>query len=154
MLHVRGPNLMSGYLRFDNPGVLEPPRSELGDGWYETGDVVERDADGFVSILGRVKRFAKVAGEMVSLEVVEQIAIAASGSGQHAATARPDPQRGETIVLFTTDRALDRDALLAAAGAAGYPEIAVPRSIVAVDALPLLGTGKVDQVTLRNMAEA
>lgn len=154
MLHVRGPNLMSGYLRHDQPGVLQPPASAVGAGWYETGDVVEIDDDHFVKIVGRVKRFAKVAGEMVSLEVVEKIAAAASGSAQHAATTRPDAAKGEALVLFSTDRGLGRDALVAAAKSLGASELAVPRSIVAVDALPLLGTGKLDYVTLKQWAEA
>ncbi len=149
-LSVRGPNVMKGYYLFDAPGVLQPPP----DGWYDTGDVVDIDADGFVHILGRVKRFAKVAGEMVSLEVVEQIAHLASPACQHAATTQSDPQRGENIVLFTTDPGLDRDALLAAARSLGSPELAVPRRIVCVDELPLLGTGKVDYVCLKQRATA
>mgnify|MGYP000919094013 FL=1 len=152
MLHVKGPNLMSGYLRFEKPGVLEAPTSSVGEGWYETGDVVELDDDGFVKIVGRVKRFAKVAGEMVSLEAVEKLALAAS-SASHAASTQPDPTRGETILLFTTDRSLSREKLQAAARDGGWPEIAVPRRIIAVDALPLLGTGKIDYVTLKAWAE-
>ncbi|MBC7206975.1 MAG: AMP-binding protein, partial [Methyloversatilis sp.] len=154
VLHVSGPNLMSGYLKWDRPGVLQTPSSEAGDGWYDTGDVIEFDDDGFVRIVGRVKRFAKVAGEMISLETVEKLATAASPAAQHAASTQPDPARGETIVLFTTDSALGRDALQAAARERGAPEIAVPRKIVVVDALPLLGTGKTDYVTLKQMAEA
>jgi acyl-[acyl-carrier-protein]-phospholipid O-acyltransferase/long-chain-fatty-acid--[acyl-carrier-protein] ligase len=153
MLHVRGPNVMSGYYRYDNPGVLQAPSSEAGEGWYETGDVVSIDDDGFVSIVGRVKRFAKVAGEMVSLEVVEKLATQASGSAMHGATTQPDGARGEAIVLFTTDAALTRDALSASAKSLGIPEIAVPRKIQRVDALPLLGTGKTDHVSLKKMAE-
>ncbi|MDY0054820.1 MAG: bifunctional acyl-ACP--phospholipid O-acyltransferase/long-chain-fatty-acid--ACP ligase [Methyloversatilis sp.] len=154
VLHVSGPNLMSGYLKWDRPGVLQAPSSEAGEGWYDTGDVVEFDDDGFVRIVGRVKRFAKVAGEMISLETVEKLATAASPAAQHAASTQPDPARGETIVLFTTDAALGRDALQAAARERGAPEIAVPRRIVVVDALPLLGTGKTDYVTLKRMAES
>lgn len=154
ILHVAGPNLMSGYLRVEKPGVLQPPSSEAGDGWYETGDVVEIDGDGFLSIVGRVKRFAKVAGEMVSLEAVEKLAVQAAPAAAHAAAAQPDAARGENILLFTTDRSLDRERLQAAARAGGWPEIAVPRRIVAVDTLPLLGTGKIDYVTLRQWAEA
>ncbi|WP_430435520.1 bifunctional acyl-ACP--phospholipid O-acyltransferase/long-chain-fatty-acid--ACP ligase [Methyloversatilis sp.] len=154
VLHVSGPNLMSGYLKWDRPGVLQAPSSEAGEGWYDTGDVIEFDDDGFVRIVGRVKRFAKVAGEMISLETVEKLATAASPAAQHAALTQPDPARGETIVLFTTDAALGRDALQAAARERGAPEIAVPRKIVVVNALPLLGTGKTDYVTLKRMAES
>jgi acyl-[acyl-carrier-protein]-phospholipid O-acyltransferase/long-chain-fatty-acid--[acyl-carrier-protein] ligase len=154
LLHVKGPNVMSGYYRYEKPGELEPPASEVGAGWYSTGDIVEIDAEGFVHIRGRVKRFAKIAGEMVSLEVVEKIAVLASPSLMHAATTRSDAQRGEAIILYTTDAALSREALLTAARNTGAPEIAVPREIRVVDALPLLGTGKIDHVTLKMMAEA
>lgn len=154
MLHVTGPNLMSGYLRVEQPGVLQPPASAIGEGWYETGDVVELDDDGFVRIVGRVKRFAKIAGEMVSLEAVEKLAVAAAPGAAHAATSQPDAARGETIVLFSTDRTLNRERLQAAARDGGWPELAVPRRLVAVDALPLLGTGKIDYVTLKQWAEA
>jgi len=153
MLHVRGPNVMSGYYRFEAPGQLQPPASEAGDGWYETGDVVTMDSDGFVSIVGRVKRFAKVAGEMVSLEVVEKLAVQASPAGLHGATAQADNLRGEALVLFTTDRTLTREALSEAARTLGIPEIAVPRKICPVDTLPLLGTGKVDYMSLKRLAE-
>lgn len=153
MLHVKGPNLMSGYLRFENPGVLQPPSSPAGEGWYETGDVVEIDAEGFVKIVGRVKRFAKVAGEMVSLEAVEKLAAAASPGAAHAASTQADPARGEAILLFTTDSGLTREQLQAAARDGGWPEIAVPRRLIPVDALPLLGTGKIDYVTLKQWAE-
>ena len=154
MLHVSGPNLMSGYLRFDRPGVLQPPASSAGTGWYETGDVVEVDDDGFVRIVGRVKRFAKIAGEMVSLEVVEKIAAAAAPAAQHAASTQTDAAKGEALVLFSTDPALAREALVSAARVQGASELAVPRKIVTVDALPLLGTGKIDYVTLKQWAEA
>jgi len=152
MLHVKGPNLMSGYLKYEKPGVLQPPSSDVGEGWYETGDVVELDEDGFVRIVGRVKRFAKIAGEMVSLEVAEKIAAMASPAGVHAVSTQADASKGEALVLFTTDKALARDALVAAARAQGAAELAVPRKIVAVDSLPLLGTGKTDYVTLKRMA--
>lgn len=151
-LHVRGPNLMSGYYRHDSPGVLEPPNSAAGQGWYNTGDVVDLDPDGFVRIQGRLKRFAKVAGEMVSLEMVEAIAREVSAEAMHAATSVTDLGRGEAIVLFTTDSDLTREQLTAAARGLGYPEIAVPRKIRVVDTLPLLGTGKVDYVRLREAA--
>ena len=153
LLHVRGPNVMSGYLRFEKPGELEPPASSMGAGWYNTGDIVSFDEDEFLKIVGRVKRFAKVAGEMVSLEVVEKMAVLASPTATHAASTQADPQRGETIVLFTTDTALTRDILQMVARDKGWSEIAVPRKIKLVDALPLLGTGKLDYVTLKAWAE-
>jgi len=151
-LHVRGPNIMSGYYRFDAPGVLEPPVSDAGPGWYNTGDVVDLDADGLLTIQGRLKRFAKVAGEMVSLEIVEAIARSASEEAMHAATCVADEGRGELIILFTTDSELTREQLAAAARGLGYPEIALPRRIRVVDKLPLLGTGKVDYVRLKQHA--
>jgi len=152
ILEVRGPNVMLGYLRYERPGVLEAPEAESGLGWYSTGDVVDVDADGFLRIIGRVKRFAKLAGEMVSLEVAEKIAIASSPDYAHAASSRMDVQKGEAIVLFTTDPHLKRDALSAAAKELGQIELAVARDIRYVEAIPLLGTGKTDYVTLKKMA--
>jgi len=152
ILHVKGPNVMSGYLRVERPGFLEAPVSDAGEGWYDTGDIVTIDESGFVRISGRVKRFAKIAGEMVSLESVEKLALSASPSHLHATSTQPDPTRGEMILLFTTDRALIRDTLQQTARAQGYPEIVIPRKIVYVDAIPLLGTGKTDYVTLKAMA--
>jgi acyl-[acyl-carrier-protein]-phospholipid O-acyltransferase/long-chain-fatty-acid--[acyl-carrier-protein] ligase len=154
MLHVRGPNLMSGYYRFDAPGRLQPPASDAGEGWYETGDIVAIDEDGFLSIVGRLKRFAKIAGEMVSLEVVEKVATLASPGQMHGASSQADGVRGETIVLFSTDTALTRERLAESARDLGVPELAVPRKIQYVDGLPLLGTGKVDYVTLKRLCEA
>ncbi|MBF0160496.1 MAG: bifunctional acyl-ACP--phospholipid O-acyltransferase/long-chain-fatty-acid--ACP ligase [Magnetococcales bacterium] len=152
LLHVRGPNVMAGYFKVDQPGVLQPPCSAAGAGWYETGDIVELDAEGFVHIVGRVKRFAKISGEMVSLESVEKLAAAASPNHAHAASSRPDSTRGEALVLFTTDAHLVRSALQLKAHESGYPELALPRQIVLLDALPLLGTGKIDYVALKRLA--
>jgi acyl-[acyl-carrier-protein]-phospholipid O-acyltransferase/long-chain-fatty-acid--[acyl-carrier-protein] ligase len=151
-LHVRGHNVMLGYYLYDNPGVLKPPASELGEGWHDTGDVVEIDEDGFIFIKGRVKRFAKIAGEMVSLEVVEKIAQTASPGGQHASTSVADEKRGEALVLFTTDKGLEREALVQAARTLGAPELVVPRRIEHIKQLPLLGTGKLDYIALKKMA--
>ena len=153
ILHVRGPNVMAGYLKADAPGVVQAPESEAGQGWYETGDVVELDDEGFVRIVGRVKRFAKIAGEMVSLEVVEKLATAAAPASVHAASSQPDPAKGEALVLFTTDSGLSRELLAAKARELGIPELAVPRKIHKMDCLPVLGTGKVDYVTLKRLAE-
>src|SRR4029077_13406681 len=129
----------------DNPGVIEPTKS-LRAGWYCTGDIVEVDEDDFVHIRGRVKRFAKIAGEMISLEWVEKIAAAGAPGSAHAASSRIDAAKGEALVLFTTAPALTRDGLLAAAKSLGAPELAVPRVIRTLSEIPLLGTGKTDYV--------
>ena len=153
VLHVRSPNLMSGYLHFDEPGTIQAPRSECGEGWYSTGDVVNIDEDGYVSIIGRTRRFAKIAGEMVSLDLMERIAAHASPEHHHAATLKQEAEYGESTVLFTTDAALDRMRLIRAARDMQAPELAISRHIVRVEELPLTGNGKVDYVTLRLRAE-
>ena len=153
VLHVRGPNLMRGYYLYGNPGVLQAPESEAGPGWYNTGDVVAIDEEGFVTIHGRVKRFIKIAGEMVSLEVVESIARRASPRHLHAATVELVQSSGESTVLFTTDPELTRSLLQKAAREMGSQELAVARRVVHVRDLPLLGSGKTDYVELRTMAE-
>ena len=152
-LYVKGPNVMKGYLLHDNPGVIQPPAAR-GAGWYATGDIVDLDERGFVTILGRIKRFAKIAGEMISLEVVEKNATAAAPAFIHAASTRADAAKGEALVLFTTAPNLTREQLVAAAQSQGLPELSVPRIIRHVQAIPLLGSGKTDYVTLKRMAEA
>ena len=147
-LFVRGPNVMLGYLRAEKPGVLEPP----ADGWYDTGDIVELDADGFVTIRGRAKRFAKVAGEMVPLGTVEDYISKLWPEAIHAVVAMPDAKRGEQLVLVTDHEEASRSALAAAARDAGLPEMFVPRAIVKVDSVPLLGTGKIDYVNVAVLA--
>ena len=147
-LVVRGPNVMAGYYRAEAPGVLEPPR----DGWYDTGDIVEIDEGGFVMIRGRAKRFAKIGGEMVSLGAVEGYARALWPDAEHAVVARPDPRKGEALVLFTTRQGADARGLQAWARDHGVAELFLPREVKVVDALPLLGTGKPDYVKMNAQA--
>ena len=151
-LHVRGPNLMLGYYRYEQPGVLQAPKSAAGAGWYDTGDVVDIDADGFVTVLGRVMRFAKIAGEMVALEAVERVAAHAAPGYQHAATVEVIAGSGESTLLFTTDPDLSRAVLQRSAKLLGSQELAVARRIEHVKELPLLGSGKTDYVTLQTLA--
>jgi acyl-[acyl-carrier-protein]-phospholipid O-acyltransferase/long-chain-fatty-acid--[acyl-carrier-protein] ligase len=151
VLHVRGDNVMLGYLKQDQPGVIQPVGSEFGPGWYDTGDVVSLD-DRFITIRSRLKRFAKVAGEMVSLELVERIAIEAQGAAAHAAVSYKETARGEAVVLFTEDRQLSREQLKTAARRIGAPELALPRRIHHLERIPVLGNGKKDYVALSKMA--
>jgi acyl-[acyl-carrier-protein]-phospholipid O-acyltransferase/long-chain-fatty-acid--[acyl-carrier-protein] ligase len=153
VLHVRGPNLMLGYYRYQNPGVVEAPRSSVGEGWYDTGDVVEVDQDGVVSISGRVRRFAKIAGEMVSLDMIEHVAREASPDFHHAAVLNVQDFGGETTVLFTTDPGLTRSRLLEAAKQLGTHDLSVARRLVPLKELPLLASGKVDYVELKSLIE-
>jgi acyl-[acyl-carrier-protein]-phospholipid O-acyltransferase/long-chain-fatty-acid--[acyl-carrier-protein] ligase len=148
-LVVAGPNVMLGYLREGAPGVLEPPPG----GWYDTGDIVSLDAEGFVTIKGRAKRFAKIAGEMVSLAAVEAQAARLWPDFRHAALAFPDPRKGEQVTLLTENPAGTAEALLADAHAHGIAEVMVPRTVLPVREIPLLGTGKVDYGEARVLAE-
>ncbi len=147
-LVVRGPNVMKGYLRADEPGIIEPPK----DGWYDTGDIVTVDEDGYVIIQGRAKRFAKIGGEMVSLTAVENIISAAFPDEAHAVVNVPDRKRGEKLVLITTREGLDRKTLARAMKERGAPELFIPREILVVAALPVLGSGKTDYVSLGALA--
>ena len=143
-LVVKGPNVMAGYYRDAAPGELEG----IPDGWYDTGDIVAVDEDGFVSIKGRAKRFAKIAGEMVSLGAVEDLAAQASPGFRHAALSRPDARKGEAVVLVSEDPGLTRAVLQRVAGEQGVPEIMLPRDVLAGRTIPVLGTGKTDYVSL------
>jgi acyl-[acyl-carrier-protein]-phospholipid O-acyltransferase/long-chain-fatty-acid--[acyl-carrier-protein] ligase len=148
-LVVAGPNVMLGYLKADAPGKLQPPP----DGEYDTGDIVKLDDDGFVTILGRAKRFAKVAGEMVSLGAVENHIGALWPDSHHAVVAVPDPRRGEQLVLVTDHEGATREALLSKGKSEGLSELMVPREVRVVDKVPLLGTGKVDYQAIKKMLD-
>lgn len=145
VLTIKGPNLMEGYL-IDGEGFVPL------DGYYDTGDVVSMDRERFISIRSRVKRFAKVSGEMVSLDAVEK---AFSNCFDHAASAATniqDEKRGEKIIVYTTAKDVDRKKLREYWQQNGISMLSIPERIVEVDELPLLGTGKTDYVTLKEMA--
>ena len=139
-LVVRGPNVMLGYLLADKPGILVPPEG----GWHDTGDIVTFDQQGRVAIKGRAKRFAKLAGEMISLAAVETMISSLWPEHNHVVVSLPDPRKGEQLVLVTDRPTADKASLLAQARAEGFPELWVPKAIMVVSTIPVLGSGKVD----------
>lgn len=126
----------------------------LVDRWYDTGDIVTIDQDGFLHIQGRAKRFIKIAGEMVSLAAVESLASRLWPGNLSAAVALPDSRRGEQLVLVTDRADAGRDEVLAQVKVDDLPELMVPKQVLSVEVLPLLGSGKIDYSATRELARA
>jgi acyl-[acyl-carrier-protein]-phospholipid O-acyltransferase / long-chain-fatty-acid--[acyl-carrier-protein] ligase len=143
-LFVQGPNVMLGYLRADKPGVLEAPP----EGWHDTGDIVTIDELNFVTIKGRVKRFAKVGGEMVSLAAVEMLAAELWPYDTTAVAAIPDARKGERLIMVTSKHNATRAEFIAFARSKHASELMFPAEIVYLEKLPMLGSGKVDQLAI------
>ncbi|WP_046862950.1 acyl-[ACP]--phospholipid O-acyltransferase [Microvirga massiliensis] len=139
-LFVRGPNVMLGYLRAENPGVLEPP----AEGWHDTGDIVSIDPEGFISIKGRAKRFAKIGGEMISLAAVEALAAELWPDALSAVASLPDQRKGERLVLVTEKAQATRAAFQTFAKGKGASDLMIPAELIVVDKVPVLGSGKID----------
>ncbi|MEO5352369.1 MAG: AMP-binding protein [Magnetococcus sp. XQGC-1] len=160
LLSVRGANIMLGYLLPGGNGQPVRPPSPHGEGWYGSGDIVRVDGQGFVYILGRAKRFAKIGGEMVSLAAVEQLAAQLWPEYRHAAVVLGAPaqggggRRGEQLVLVSECPDPDRQALLLRLRARGMGEIYLPGKICSVESLPLLGSGKIDLAAVQQLAVA
>jgi acyl-[acyl-carrier-protein]-phospholipid O-acyltransferase/long-chain-fatty-acid--[acyl-carrier-protein] ligase len=139
-LLVRGPNVMMGYLKVDKPGVVQPPEN----GWHDTGDIVTIDAQGYVTIKGRAKRFAKIGGEMISLAAIEQLASELWPDALSSAATEIDPRKGERIVLLTQQKDATRANFQTYAKSKGASDLMIPAEIMIVEHVPLLGSGKVD----------
>jgi len=148
-LFVKGPNIMKGYLMPDEPGVLKPP----AEGWHDTGDIVNVDEDGYVWIKGRAKRFAKIGGEMVSLTAVETYINKASPEGHHVVVAVPDDRKGERLVLVTDDPVINRNIIIDAAREQEVAELMIPKTVILVEKVPVLGTGKTNYPEVQLIAE-
>jgi acyl-[acyl-carrier-protein]-phospholipid O-acyltransferase/long-chain-fatty-acid--[acyl-carrier-protein] ligase len=146
-LYVKGPNVMLGYLKADNPGVIELPP----EGWHDTGDIVTIDAQGFVTIKGRAKRFAKIGGEMISLAAVEALAAELWPDALSAVATVPDPRKGERLVLVTEKPGAKRADFQSFAKSRGASDLMVPSDILVVDKVPVLGSGKLDYVGVANL---
>jgi acyl-[acyl-carrier-protein]-phospholipid O-acyltransferase/long-chain-fatty-acid--[acyl-carrier-protein] ligase len=148
---VRGPSVFSGYL-----DDAERTSAAFHEGWYVTGDIGHVDADGYLAITDRASRFAKIGGEMVPCGTVERALHAAADApgGTFAVTFVVDPSRGERlVVVHAWDGEVEE--LLATARTEGLPNLFTPkaRDFVHVDALPLLGTGKLDLLGVKRIAQ-
>lgn len=152
-LFVRGPNIMRGYLNLDANAQFQSQ-----GGWYDTGDIVRVDEDGYVYVLGRLKRFAKISGEMVSLTAVEDAlggAFPEFGMRcQVAIVAVPDEDKGERLVAATNEARLQFDQIRAVLKAKGFSNLCVPREVRFVKEIPKLGTGKVNHRELASQLMA
>lgn len=142
-LFLRGPNIMCGYMSTDRTGTINAPF----DGWHDTGDIVTISADGFITIAGRAKRFAKIAGEMVSLTAVEGIAASIWPEVLHAAVTRKCPRKGEQILLFS-EAEVDKATFVQKIQEQGQTELLVPHTVYPCSKIPILSSGKIDYVTL------
>ncbi|MDY6407395.1 MAG: AMP-binding protein [Pseudomonadota bacterium] len=150
-LCVKGPNVMKGYIFADNPGVIVP----VQDGWYHTGDVVVIDELGFVKIVDRVKRFAKIGGEMISLTAVENIAreIWKTDDFHGAAVALPHPKKGEYIIFVSNDKSANKDDFSLKVQEKGMSELYIPSEFMYKEEFPIFATGKADLVTLKKWVQ-
>lgn len=146
-LLIAGPNIMLGYLFVQTPGVIIPPK----DGWHDTGDIVLIDEDGYITIKGRVKRFAKIGGEMISLTAIEENIHTLWPHFQHAVISIPDERKGEQIILVTNNKAAKLKPIMEYFKIQGFAEISLPRKIIILEKIPLLGSGKIDYTNLRMM---
>ena len=149
-LFVKGPNVMRGYLNPDANAKFK----KLG-GWYDTGDIAKVDEQGFVTLLGRARRFAKVSGEMVSLTAVEEaLSIAfveVNERIQIAVVSRPDEDKGEALVAVTNETTITIERVRGALRERGFPNLAMPREIKVLNDLPVLATGKVNHRELEKI---
>ena len=151
LLLVKGANLMQGYL-----GQPDRTREVIRDGWYVTGDIATMDEDGFIFITDRLSRFSKIGGEMVPHLKVEDTLNELLGEVCSAVTAVADAARGERLVAFYTRRDVEPEALWEKLCQTELPRLWLPRrdSLIPIDAIPTLGTGKVDLRRLRELAAA
>lgn len=148
-LKVHGPNVMAGYLTAANPGVVIPPPG----GWHDTGDIVSMDDDGFITIHGRGRRFAKIGGEMVSLAAIEMLTSSLWPESRHVVISIPNARKGEQLILLTEEKDSSVEQLRERARQQGFPDLWVPKSIVVVEKIPISGIGKIDLAAAAAMVQ-
>ncbi len=149
-LLVSGPNIMQGYYSVEQPGVIIPPRN----GWYDTGDIVSIDGAGYITIRGRIKRFAKIAGEMVSLTAVETTIYEVWAHHTHAVVQIPDPKKGEQLVLVTTYPDANRTDIVKYVLQHQISKLNIPKTILTIHEMPVLPTGKTNYLELQEWVES
>jgi acyl-[acyl-carrier-protein]-phospholipid O-acyltransferase/long-chain-fatty-acid--[acyl-carrier-protein] ligase len=154
MLWIKGPNVMQGYLHREDLTA-----KAIQDGWYQTGDIAFIDEEGFIHITGRESRFSKIGGEMVPHIKIEEILCQQVGGSEDAppeiaVTAVPDEKKGERLIVLHTRLGKSVDELRKGLSAAGLPNLFIPSadSFIEVDAIPILGTGKLDLRALKKLA--
>jgi acyl-[acyl-carrier-protein]-phospholipid O-acyltransferase/long-chain-fatty-acid--[acyl-carrier-protein] ligase len=151
LLYVKGPNVMKGYLK-----LPEKTAQVLKDGWYNTGDIVSVDVDGFVTIRDRLSRFSKIGGEMVPHMTIEEVCQKGLGTADSvvAVTSVPDEKKGEQLVILYDKEKVDADALHYVLAESELPKLYIPKrdNLIGVDGIPVLGSGKLDIMRLRQLA--
>ncbi len=145
-LLLKGPNVMKGYL-IHGKGFV--PCGE----WYNTGDIAEIDKDGYIRIIGRLKRFAKIAGEMISLNKVEELALECFGESVFYVVSIPDTRKGEQIIMFTTKSKVSSRDFKKFIKSKKMSLLYMPSDIKYVEEVPLLGSGKPNYWALENLAK-
>lgn len=148
-LIVRGPNIMMGYLSSEKPGVILISES----GWHDTGDIVTMDEERFITIAGRAKRFAKIAGEMISLSAVESVAASIWPELLHAAVSKKCQRKGEQILLFSEAEKADKTIFIKKIKELSYSELLIPQQIFPGSKIPVLPSGKIDYMTIEKKLE-
>lgn len=148
-LLVAGDNIMQGYMKADKPEKLQP----LTNKWYDTGDIVSIDQDGFVTIHGRAKRFAKIAGEMVSLTVVEAALEKLYKGVTQGIVTLPDEKKGEQLIFVTAQENASLNEIKTFFKNEGFSELWLPKKVVYMKKPPVLGTGKFDYQSAKSLLE-
>ena len=142
LLYIKGKNVIKNY--FGNSKKFD---------WYNTGDIVRIDEEGYLYILGRLKRFAKIAGEMISLAQIEEFPKKIWPDNNSVVCSVKDSNKGEALILLTDNKDADLDVINKSMREAGFSALYVPKNIKIIEELPILGSGKLDYRKIQDIAE-